>query len=296
MRHRLERLEPLVDLWVIESIDAFRAKFLDVERRHHRTVNHRPPHRFRSDLILRSEIAHEPAGERIARTGRVKDAFERIRRHNEVAVFGEQRRSVLAAFDNNGFRAELHDFACRHVNASFLGQLPRLGVVDDDAIDDLDRLDQGVLHRRDPKIHRVHRHEFSIRHLFADLLLQHRQDVCEEEQLGGLRIFAQFRIECLEHIKLRVQRMRRVHVVIVTPAPKERFALGHDLDVVSVDVVAFENRPFLITKIPADHADRVHLCKKRSRQPKMRRRPAQNPIPRPKRRLQSVKRHAAYNC
>ena len=45
MRHRLERLEPLVDLGIIESIDTLGAELLDVERRHHRAVNHRTPQR-----------------------------------------------------------------------------------------------------------------------------------------------------------------------------------------------------------------------------------------------------------
>ena len=111
-------------------------------------------------------------------------------------------------------------------------------------------------------------------HLLADLFLQHRQDVREKEQLGAFRVIGKLRIERLEHVQLRVQRVGRVHVVIVAALPEERFAVGHDLDVVRVDRMTLENVPFFLAKIAADHADRVHLCEKARRQPKMRRRTA----------------------
>ena len=43
-------------------------------------------------------------------------------------------------------------------------------VVDDDAIYDFNRLDNGFLHRIDPEIHRVHRYEFGVRTLLANFL------------------------------------------------------------------------------------------------------------------------------
>ena len=85
-------------------------------------------------------------------------------------------------------------------------------------------------------------------------------------------------------------------IVIVSPTPKERLSLRHDLDVVGVDVMTLKNRPLLITKIPADHADRVHLRKKARAQPKMRARAAQNLLPLPKWRLKRVKRYRADYC
>ncbi len=37
-----ETLETFVDFFVCQFVNTFRAEFFDVERRHHRTVDHRP--------------------------------------------------------------------------------------------------------------------------------------------------------------------------------------------------------------------------------------------------------------
>ena len=56
--------------------------------------------------------------------------------------------------------------------------------------------------------------------------------------------------------------MGRVHIVIVTAAPKERLTFGHDLDIVRIDRVTLEDVPLGLAKITADHADCVHSGKK----------------------------------
>ena len=47
------------------------------------------------------EIAHEAAGERIARAGRIEHVLERIRRREEDRVLREHERAVLALLDDH---------------------------------------------------------------------------------------------------------------------------------------------------------------------------------------------------
>jgi len=117
-----------------------------------------------------------------------------------------------------------------------------------------------------------------------------RQDIREEQKLCVFRTRRQFRIEGLKNVELRVERVGGVHVVIVPAAPKERLAVGHDLDVFRVDHVTTENFPLFFAKIAADHTDRVHTGKKARRKRKMRRRTAKDLLTFTKRRLQRVKR------
>src|SRR5687768_13732605 len=108
MRHLFERLEPLIDLRVIKRIDTLGAEFLDVERCHHRAVDHSTAERFVRYFFLCGEIAHKSAGECVARTCRVKNAFQRVSRRGKIAVFCEQRRAVFAAFYDYRLQAKVH--------------------------------------------------------------------------------------------------------------------------------------------------------------------------------------------
>ena len=56
--------------------------------------------------------------------------------------------------------------------------------------------------------------------------------------------------------------MRRVHIVIVATAPKESFAVRDAFDVVGINIMTLENRPFLIPEIASDYADGIYIGKK----------------------------------
>jgi hypothetical protein len=73
-----------------------------------------------------------------------------------------------------------------------------------------------------------------------------------------------------KYIKLSVERVRRVHIVIVTPAPEKSFAVRNDFNIIGVNIMTLENIPFRIAEIIADDADDVHTCKKTRRQREMR--------------------------
>src|SRR5438132_14233953 len=73
MRHLLERSEALVDFIMSQLAHALGAKLFHVERRHHRSKNHRAPHRRLIKSLLAREITHKPAGKRVARPSWIED-------------------------------------------------------------------------------------------------------------------------------------------------------------------------------------------------------------------------------
>ena len=145
MRHSFEVAEALIDLRVIQLVDALGSELLDVERRHHGSVDHRSTQRLIVDLFLAREISHESAGECVTCTRGIENGLERIRGRREIIVFCEKRRTVFSALDDDGFQAEVHDLSSGFMDVRLIGQLSRFGVIDDNAVDDLDRFDKLIL-------------------------------------------------------------------------------------------------------------------------------------------------------
>ena len=102
--------------------------------------------------------------------------------------------------------------------------------------------------------------------------------------------------ESLEHVQLCVERVGRVHVVIVTAAPEKSFTFGHDLDIGRIDAVTLENVPFGLAEITANHADRIHLREKAGRKRKMRRRTTQDLLAFTEWRFQCIERDRTNYC
>src|SRR5438445_7918041 len=143
MRHLFERLKTLVYLSVIQLIDALGAELLDVERRNHRTVDHRPSQRVVIDLLLRGKVTHKPAGKGIPRTSRIENTFKRVRRNDKVSVTCEQSSSVFSALNYDSFEAVVHDRFRGFMDVWLISQLSGLGVINDDTINDFYRFDKG---------------------------------------------------------------------------------------------------------------------------------------------------------
>src|SRR5688572_20703726 len=113
MRHALERAKTIVDLVVRQPPHSFGAKLFDVERRHHRTKDHRTTHRIFVQLFLARQVTHETAGKRITRSSRIENRFKWISGDGEIAVVGKQRRAVLAAFDDQRLWSPTQNLARR---------------------------------------------------------------------------------------------------------------------------------------------------------------------------------------
>src|ERR1044071_9974061 len=74
--HALEVAEALVDLFVGEAADAVGADLLEVEGGHDRAEDDGAPERVVVNRLVARKVAHEAAGEGVARAGRVEDRFE----------------------------------------------------------------------------------------------------------------------------------------------------------------------------------------------------------------------------
>src|SRR5439155_464767 len=80
------------------------------------------------------EVAHEAAGERVARAGRVEHVLERVRRDIEGAARLDQERAVLPLLDDHPARPMRHDSLAGAVDVPVAGEITRLAVVDQQLI------------------------------------------------------------------------------------------------------------------------------------------------------------------
>src|SRR3989442_1295357 len=173
--------------------------------------------------LLRREVAHDPAGERVARAGRVVDGLERIGRHEEERAVRQHEGAVLAALDDDGPRAYRGDRPRRADQVGLARQLTRLGVVDRDHVRLGEDPPERLLLALDPEVHRVERHEAGTGlHLAEDVELELGIDVGEEDEGRTPEPVAERGAEVGEHVELRVEGLRLVQVVAVLPGPAER--------------------------------------------------------------------------
>ena len=127
----------------------------------------------------------------------------------------------------------------------------------------------------------------------AHRLLKAGLDVAEEERGGLLRGVAELRLEVGEHVELRVERMRRVEVVVVPSAPEERAAARDPLDVCDVDPVVREDAKLLVAEVVADDPDHPDVGEEARSEREVRRRAAEQALARAEGRLDGVERDGA---
>src|SRR5690606_12956093 len=101
--------------------------------------------------------------------GRVVDVLQRKRRRAEHAAVGEQECTVFSLLDDQRRRTHLtYEFCCAD-EIGFARELTRLGIVDNEEIDVLERASQLVRRMLYPEIHRIADDELRTVHL-----LEHR--------------------------------------------------------------------------------------------------------------------------
>src|ERR1051326_1845967 len=95
--------EACVDFGTSQRFEASDAEHLAAETPHDRSINHGAAEVLLVDMALLEiatflgKVADEPAGETIARTGRVEHLFEQIARHHEMRIAAEQDGAVPPA-------------------------------------------------------------------------------------------------------------------------------------------------------------------------------------------------------
>src|SRR5215469_17182782 len=88
-----------------ETAQALDAQLLDSKASEYGTINHCAAQRIMVDFLLPRQVAHESAGETVARARRIADFFERICRHRQNRVAMKEHCAVFAALNDDSFRA-----------------------------------------------------------------------------------------------------------------------------------------------------------------------------------------------
>ena len=140
----------------------------------------------------------------------------------------------------------------------------------------------------DPEVHRVHRDEPRGRALLAHVALQVGLDVAQEQHLGVARGGRELRLEVLEDVEVRLQRVALVDVAVVAAGPEERLAAGHVLDVVGQHPAVVQDRVLLLAEVVAHRPDDAGLGELRRGEREVHGRAAEQPVAAPGRGLDGV--------
>src|SRR3954468_1971985 len=135
----------------------------------------------------------------------------------------------------------------------------RLGVVDQKHIDQLQCFGQLFRRTVDPVIHGVAPGEANLIHVAADISLQSRLNIREEQEICICIFLWDARLEGLENVKVGVVSFGFVEIVHVRSTPAKGLAVS-PLQTANVDTVLLENSFLLRAKVLADYADDAHFC------------------------------------
>ncbi len=241
------------------------------------------------------KVAHEAAGEAIARAGGVVHLLQRKRRHGKDAAVVHHHGAVFAALDHQRLGAELEDMPRRAQQIVLVREHARLGVVDHQDLRVRQNLAQFGGRLLDPIVHGVERDHAR---LAVDLrehgMLQRGIDIGEEDVLGRAEGVRQLGLECGEDVQLGGQGDALVGIGAVAPGPEKRFARGV-LQAGDIDAAALEDRGVGFGEIVADHADQIYVREVAGRHGKISRRAAQRALHLAERRLQRIERHRTHH-
>ena len=112
----------------------------------------------------------------------------------------------------------------------------------------------------DPKVHRVERDQFCVRHLLAHAALEIRLNVAEKQQSRIFRLVGDLWLEVGKDIQLGVERVSDVQVVVITTVPSETFCRPAILSRSRVPMPRLSNTS-LLGEITTDHTDDTDVRK-----------------------------------
>src|SRR5580704_3577096 len=126
-----------IDFFPGEGLQAFNAKTLHRKRSHHTTIKESPLQHLAIQLLLRGDVSHESARERITRSGWIFDFLDRQRgcakrmaADAECAFAKEYGRTVFAMLDDQSLRSHGKDFLGGPEQIRFPSEHFGFGVVD----------------------------------------------------------------------------------------------------------------------------------------------------------------------
>ena len=233
VREFAEDLEAGFDLLAGQVGQALGPEAFDGERSHHAAVEHGALEHLAVQLALRSDVSHEASGEGIAGAGGIAHLLDRQSGSAEGMAADAER--ALAEKDGRAVFAVLHHQPARPAGQNFIGGARQagiagqhfgLGIVDQQHVDELQRLRQFLRLAVDPVIHGVAAHQPRVAHLPPHPGLQQGIDVGEEEKVGVEKFLRDLRVEILEDVQLGEVGLGFVEVLSVLSRPEERFAAG----------------------------------------------------------------------
>ena len=149
VRQLAEDLKARVNFLARKILQALRAKALHRKRAHHSAIEQRALEHFPVDLSLRCDVSHESAGKGIARTSRIlylidgkRGRAKRMRSDAEGAFTEENRCAVFAVLDDQRLRPQGQNLIRGAQQILLVREHPGFGVVDQQHIDQLQRLRQ----------------------------------------------------------------------------------------------------------------------------------------------------------
>ena len=144
-----------------------------------------------------------------------------------------------------------------------------------------------------PIVHGVTAHHAHLRHLRANIALQHRIDVGQKEEITILVGRRHFGSKGLKDIQLGVEGLGLVQVLHVRAGPVEALARSV-LQALRIHTAAREHGFMLRSEVFADHSDDADIGKVACGQSEIGCRSAKAPVAPPLRRLDAVKCNTAY--
>ena len=135
-----EELETGIDLFAGQRLEALGAETLDGERSHDPSIEQSALQYFAIQFLLRGDVAHESAGERISRTGWILHFFDGQRGRAEGMTADAERPfaeencgAIFSVLDDQSLRAHGENFLRGAREIGLVSEHLGFGVVDEQA-------------------------------------------------------------------------------------------------------------------------------------------------------------------
>src|SRR5580704_938262 len=172
----------------------------------------------------------------------------------------EDGGAVFSMLDDQGLRPHGQYFLRGTQQVLVAGKHFGFGIVNQQNVDILQRLGEIFSETGDPEIHGIAAGKANTVHLFADLALQHRMNVGEEEELGIKIRLRNTRFEVLEDVELGEVGFRFIQIVEILSAPAKGLA-GRALNTASVNAAFLQDVFVIGGEVVAYHRDDANVGK-----------------------------------
>jgi len=253
-QHRFELVESGLEIADVGLLDRREREVFDRDGGGAGSVGDRRFEGGRVCSVDRGEVSHHAACEAVACAGWVFDGLSGEGRRDDDVVGRDEHRSVLALFDDDEAADVLEDGAACFDEVGLARQHSGFAIVEDDAVDALEGLEQIVAEVVDPEVHRVADDEFGRRQLAQELSLDGWVRVGEEDVVGVLQGVGDSRRGFGDDVEVGAEAFAFVPVLEILAVPTEGLGTCAGFEAGGVDCVAVEDLAECVGEIVADDA------------------------------------------